>query len=99
MNTKQTLLIAALGLTGPFAMAEDNGPVVDQSFTSTLTRADVHAEVLQARSASQVAVNTETGEVTGMAQPSAKSGLTRAQVRAEARHAPRQRNASLIDAG
>ena len=100
MNASKVLLIAALAISGPFAIAEDNGPMVDHSFTSMRTRAEVRGEVLQSRADGIAPVNIEAdGAGAAAAAPSAKSMLTREQVRAELRGMPRQRQASVVDAG
>jgi len=100
MNASKVLLVAALALSGPFAIAEDNGPMVDHSFTASRTRAEVRSEALQLRAGGIVPVNTEAdGAGAAVALPTAKSMLTREQVRADLRGMSRQRQASLVDAG
>lgn len=78
------LLPVAFAVTATGAFAE--GPIyVEPAFQSTLSRAEVQAQAVQARDAGLL----QTGEVTVVAQNTAPSGLSRAQVRAEAAEAVR----------
>ena len=98
MNTSRALIAAALALSGSFAFADEAGNIAD-TFVATQTRAQVQAEVEAAHAAGVLQFATETGGPVALAQPVAKSALTRDQVRAELRQAPRRFNASVTEAG
>ncbi|HSX91650.1 MAG TPA: DUF4148 domain-containing protein [Hydrogenophaga sp.] len=86
MKTSQRVLLPiAFALTAGAAFAE--GPIfVDPPFTSTLSRAEVRAQALEARDAGVFALGE--GQ-TLVAENTVKSNLSRAQVRAEAAEALR----------
>ncbi|OZI73687.1 MULTISPECIES: DUF4148 domain-containing protein [Bordetella] len=87
MKTLASILLISAGLAGTTAYAQepsgelDYPPAVAQ--TSSLTRAQVVAELQAARAAGQVTF----GETEQAATPVASSTLTRAQVQAEAAEA------------
>ncbi len=97
MNTKffASALIAAVGFAAAPSFAGDNvggevgyfapAPVAS---TSTLTRATVHNEVVQAMRDGTLADNGEGADV-GLVADAGKSTVTRAAVRAEAVYAVR----------
>jgi hypothetical protein len=97
MNTRQVIAIVAIAFTGTAALADDI-TIVNDSFSSTKSRAEVKAEVLRAHAAGVTQFATEADATVGAAAPVAKSALTREQVRAELKNAPRQRNASFNEA-
>jgi hypothetical protein len=79
MIRKQVLVLALLGLAGTAAMAES--PTIDNSvFMSTLTRAEVRAEVIAAREAGTLGVSEIDLSPTMAAM--LNSGLSREAVRA-----------------
>lgn len=83
--SQRILLPIAFALTAGAAFAE--GPIfVDPPFTSTLSRADVRAQAVQARDAGVFALGD--GQ-TLVAENTSQSTLSRAQVRAEAAEALR----------
>lgn len=83
MNAKQALALVALAFAGTAAMADDITIANDHS-VSLKTRAELRAEVIQAR---QNGTMPQYGEVDAAAPAAAKSALTREQVRAELRNA------------
>lgn len=88
MNAKQIIAITTLAFAGGAAMADDI-TIVEDNFVAAKTRAEVQAEVRQARAAGDVFVG-EVDLSTSPAQAQA-STLTRAEVQAELRNSPRQR--------
>ena len=94
MNTQSLIALATLvtlSLAGTTAMA-DGITVVNDTFTSTKTRAEVKAEVLQARAAGVLQFSTEMlshGDAPMRSAPAMASTLTREQVRAQLRKSPR----------
>ena len=103
MNTQSLIALATLvtlSLAGTTAMA-DGITVVNDTFTSTKTRAEVKAEVLQARAAGVLQFSSEMlshGDTPMQAAPAMASTLTREQVRAQLRKGPRGQ-ASEVNAG
>lgn len=88
MNAKQIIAITTLAFTGGAAMADDI-TIVEDNFVAAKTRAEVQAEVRQARAAGEVFVSEVDLSTT---RPQAQaSTLTRAEVQAELRNSPRQR--------
>ena len=87
MKTSQLVLLPiAFALTAGAAFAE--GPIEGNevfNFQSTLSRAEVQAQAVQANQAGLVA----RGEIVPVQEQVAVSGLSRAQVRAEAAEAQR----------
>lgn len=86
MNAKQLITLSALVFAAGTALADDI-TVVNDSFKSQRSRAEVQAEVKQARAAG---VLSFVAEVEGTA-PVAASMLTREQVRAELKSIPQPR--------
>ena len=87
---KVTQIIAALlAVAGSAAMADDPTVVTD-TFTPATTRAEVNAEVLQARHNGQITTVTEIGGQINQVQRAPKSTLTRAEVRRQAIQAERR---------
>ena len=82
MKVAQLIALAALTVAGSAAMADDPTVVVDH-FTPTRTRAEVQADVKQARQNGQHTFVTEIGGQVSPAQTAAPSDLTRAQVRGD----------------
>ncbi|HEY0821577.1 MAG TPA: DUF4148 domain-containing protein [Rhizobacter sp.] len=89
MNRKQALTAAAIALFGSSAAFAQNSEIELQHFganqASTVSRADVRAEVLQAQAAGELTV---PGEVVAAGVPARSNGLaatrlTRAQVQSE----------------
>ena len=80
-------LLVALALAGTAARADDI-TMADETFTSTRTRAEVHAEVLQARAAGVDFVSEIDLSPTMAAKRT--STITRAQVQAEVGEAARR---------
>lgn len=79
MKTKSLIAAVTLFAAAGAALADDTYPYVDHSkFVSTKTRAEVIAELNQARANGQVAANTEVVEFNNFV-----STKTRAQVLAE----------------
>jgi Domain of unknown function (DUF4148) len=88
MNAKHLFAFAALAFAGTAAMADDI-TIVNDSFHSQLTRAEVRAQVLEARAAGVLQFTSEFDSQVQAAQPMAKSMLTREAVRAQVLNAPR----------
>ena len=88
MNAKQLITLAAIAFAGTAAMADDI-TMVNETFASTRSRAEVNAEVLQARTSGVAQFSTERDAQTIPAQPTAAPALTREQVRADRSKAPR----------
>lgn len=86
MNAKQLIALAALAFAGSAAMAEDI-TLVNDSFVAQKTRAEVKAEAVQARAAQGVQVL----EVDTSVPHAQTSTVTREQVRAELKSAPKAR--------
>lgn len=89
--------LAALSLAGTSALASEI-TIVQDTFTSTKTRAEVHAEVLKARSAGVLHFSTETQshvQAPTKAAPANASTLTREQVRAQLLNGPRAQVAEV----
>lgn len=85
MNVKHLIAAAAFAFAGTAAMADDI-TIVNDNFVAQKTRAEVQAEVLQARA---VGEQYAASEADVAAPVVAKSQLTREQVRAELRAAPK----------
>jgi len=85
MNVKHILAAAVFAFAGTAAMADDI-TIANDSFVAQKTRAEVQAEVLQARA---VGEQYAAGEADVAAPVVAKSTLTRDQVRAELRNTPK----------
>ncbi len=85
MNAKQIIAFAAIAFAGTAAMADDI-TVDNTAFTAQKTRAEVRAEVITARHTGQFVAVDEQYE----APVVAKSTLTREEVRAAARTAPKR---------
>ncbi len=91
MNTKSLIALATLAFAGTAAMAGEI-TMVNDTFTSTKTRAEVKAEVLKARAAGVLQFSTEIqSHVDAPLQtaPAMTSTLTREQVRAQLFKGPR----------
>jgi len=88
MNTKQLIGFATLALAGTAVMADDITIVAD-NFVATKSRAEVKAEVLQARAAGVLQFATERDVQVRPTRPVMPSGLTREEVRAELLKSPR----------
>jgi hypothetical protein len=87
MNTKSFIALVALSLAGTAALA-DGITVYPDTFVPTRTRAEVQAEVLQARAAGQLPCeNDATGQLLDL-KPAVVLTLTREQVRADLRKMP-----------
>ncbi len=100
MNTKSLIALATLTFAGTAAMAGE-ATIVNDTFTSTKTRAEVRAEVLQARAAGVLQFSTEMQshvDSQAAAAPAMASTLTRDQVRAQLFQGPRVQ-ASEMNAG
>ena len=100
MNTKSLIALATLTFAGTAAMAGEV-TIVNDTFTSTKTRAEVRAEVLQARAAGVLQFSTEMQshvDSQAAAAPAMASTLTRDQVRAQLFQGPRVQ-ASEMNAG
>jgi len=97
MNTKHIIAFVAIAFAGTYAMAEDI-TIVKDNFSATKSRAEVNAEVLRAHAGGVTQFATEADATVTGNTPVAKSALTREQVRAELKNAPRQRNAQFNDA-
>lgn len=94
MNAKKLTAFAAfatLALSGSAAMADDLSTFTSaEHFVAGKTRAEVRAEVIQAHNAGVLQFsNEEQGYVGTVAQPVAKSTLTRDTVRAQLLKGPR----------
>lgn len=89
MNAKQIIAITALAFAGGAAIADDI-TIVEDNFVAAKTRAEVQAEVRQARAAGVVFVSEVDLSTTTRPQ-ALTSTLTRAEVQAELRNTPRQR--------
>ena len=94
INAKQLIALSVLAVAGGAAFADDI-TVANDAFTSQKTRAEVTAEVLQARAGGQLQFASEMGVGTPTAT---MSTLTRDQVRAELRNAPKAKVAMYNDA-
>src|SRR5689334_2550104 len=79
MQIKQLIALRALALTGTAVLADDITPE-PAPFISTRTRAEVKAEVLQARARGELLA---AGEEELVAATATRSTLTRAAVKAE----------------
>lgn len=88
MNAKQIIAFAAIAFAGTAAMADDI-TVANEAFTAQKTRAEVRAEVVNARKTGQFVAVDEQYAAPEMA--ATKSDLTREQVRAELRNSPKAR--------
>jgi hypothetical protein len=89
MNTKQLIALVAFALAGTTAMA-DTITIDNSVFVPTRTRAEVKAEVQAARADGSMPQFVTEAEAQRPAQKAAvASTLTREQVRAEVRSAPR----------
>ena len=100
MNTKSLIALATLTFAGTAAMAGEV-TIVNDTFTSTKTRAEVKAEVLKARAAGVLQFSTEMqSHVNSQASvaPAFAPTLTREQVRAQLFRGPRVQ-ASEMNAG
>lgn len=95
MNVKQVITAAAFAFAGSAALAE-SPTIVEDNFVATKTRAEVRAEVVQAREAGTVFVSEVDLSSTRPAQTA--STLTRAQVQAELRNSPRVQVGELYPA-
>jgi len=87
MNTKQLIALATLAVAGSAAMAQDI-TIVKDDFVSTKTRAEVQAELFEARANHTLPLTAEFDS--SVPAPSA-STLTREQVRADLRSSPKVR--------
>lgn len=86
MNLKHIVTAAVFAFAGTAAFAE-SPTVVEDNFVATKTRAQVQAEVAQARAAGEIFVSeVDLSTTRPQVQPST---LTRAQVQAELRNSPR----------
>jgi len=94
MNVKQLIALSALAFAGTAAMADDI-TIANDSFVAQKSRAEVRAEVVQARAAGtlQAAGEVDTGVSTATA-----STLTREQVRAELRNVPKAKIVAYSEA-
>lgn len=87
MNVKHIAAAALFAFAGTAAMADDI-TIVKDNFVAQKSRAEVQAEVLQARAAGQ---QYSASEADVAAPVVAKSTLSRDQVRAELRNTPKAR--------
>jgi hypothetical protein len=94
MQVKQLIALSALALAGTAVLADDITPEPAPT-VSTLTRAEVKAEVQQARARGELRPAGEEDVV--VAAPPQRSTLTRAAVKAEVLQA--RANGELIPAG
>lgn len=83
MKITQIVALATLAVAGSAALADDPTVVVNP-FTPQLTRAEVKADVLQAREQGQLNFVTEVGGQVNRIQDAPRSTLTRAEVRRDA---------------
>lgn len=95
MNVKQLITLSALALVGTAALADDP-TIVNNDFKSTLTRAEVRAELAKARADGSMAIVGEMGYIAPVT--TSASTLTREQVRAEAIASMRGRKANRDEA-
>lgn len=91
MNIKHLALLAAF--VGGSAMADDIS-VANDHFVAYKSRAEARAEVAQARASGTLLPVGESGTVEPAGGPPRASTLTREQVRAELRKAPKPQVAS-----
>ena len=98
MNTKTLIAFAAFAFAGTGAMAQE-AAVDTTPFHATRTRAEVRAEVLQARAAGVQQFSTEFDSYVRPMLAAAPSALTREEVRAELRKTPRQSREGSFSAG
>ena len=91
-TTRQVIAALFFAVAGSAAIAGTSGDITtaDDTFVTTKTRAEVQAEVLQARAAGVTHFVTESNTGVDIAAP-VPSSVTREQVRAELRSAPRVR--------
>jgi|GEM_PF-1859002 len=100
MNSKSLFVLATLAFAGTAAMANEI-TMVNDKFISMKTRAEVKAEVLQARAAGVLKMAAEGQEQVDL--PSARAtatatALTRVQVRSQVLRSPRVPAGELLPA-
>ena len=83
MNVKQVIALAAFAFAGTAAMADDI-TIANEQFVARKSRAEVQAELVQAR---QNGTLPRIGEVDTTLPMAVQSTVTRDQVRAELRNA------------
>jgi len=88
MNVKQLIALSALAFAGSAAMADDI-TTVNEHFVAQKSRAEVQAELAQARTRGTLQT---AGETTAVAPAAEISTLSRYQVRVEARKPAQQRS-------
>ncbi|GEM_PF-3543968 len=81
MNAKQLLAALAIALAGNVAMASEEATLFNDP-PSTLSRAEVKAELAHAKADGTLFAN---GEASRFVEPRAATAVARAEVRAEAR--------------
>jgi Domain of unknown function (DUF4148) len=94
MNTKQLIAAAAIAFAGTSAFAIEATQI--EVPASTLTRAEVKAELARAQAAGEL---NQASALYGYAQPVFASVRTRAEVRAEAVQAARDHSFNLLYVG
>jgi Domain of unknown function (DUF4148) len=94
MNTKHIIAAAAIALMGTGAFASEATQFTDTP--STLTRAEVKAELARAQAAGEL---SQPSALYGYAQPVTASVRTRAEVRAEALQAARDHSFNMLYVG
>ncbi len=93
MNAKQLIALATLAFAGTAAMADDI-TVANDAFVAQHTRAEVRADVLAAKANGSFVAPSEVDA----GQPVAATVLSRDQVRAELRAAPKSKIVIFNDA-
>jgi Domain of unknown function (DUF4148) len=88
MFAKQALIAITLAFAGTAAMADDI-TIANDSFVATKSRAEVRAEVVQARAAGVLQFSSEFEPLVQPATSQPASSLTREAVRAEVLKSPR----------
>ncbi len=88
MNTKQLFAFATIALATTGALADDI-TFANDVVMSNLRRAEVRAQVIEARAAGVLQFSTEMQSQVQAAMPVAKSTLTRQAVRAQLLKGPR----------
>ena len=90
MKTASIIAFTVLAFAGSAAMAQEVG-VDTATFAATKTRAEVRADVLKSRTRTPSLVSTEVGADGPATAKGNASTITREQVQAELRKAPRSR--------
>ena len=94
MNTKHLIAAVAIAFVGTGAFASEATQFTDTP--STLTRAEVKAELARAQAAGEL---NQASSLYGTVQPSIASVRTRAEVRAEAMQAARDHSFNTLYVG